>query len=190
MRSDLSKAIHDLSQIRIFDYFKNRSMPDFVEPLTIELINSFASLSQPERHEVLDAVSPELASVLGWYARKVAGRAVRERSGADLRNGLIAVALGVSKADFTDMLAPLALLYNSAVELKEDPKMLFEAGSRLSTKPVQELFEGFLNRPVNQKSIVAFGFSEGTGPHGFDYFPLLPEYGGPTPFDNAARVVK
>jgi hypothetical protein len=76
----------------------------------------------------------------------------------------------------------LALLHNSALRLQEDPNALFGAISRISTQPVSNLLETFLSRPPELKTIHAFGFSEGTGPDGFDYVPLLPEYGGPTPF--------
>jgi hypothetical protein len=183
MTRDWSGAIDQLNQVRIFDYFKKRSMPEFVEPLVTELVSSFDSSPEFRRRQLPFLVSPVLSSVLGWYARKLAGRAVRENSRADLRNGLIAMAISVSKGDFRDAMAPLALLHHSALYLKEDPRVLFEAVSKMSTQSAVEIFEAFLSRPLTQKSIDVFGFSEGAGPHGFDYVPLLPEYGGPTPFN-------
>ena len=178
---DWSNAIHQLSRVRIFDYFQERSMPEFVEPLVTEVVNSLSSIHESYRRQLLSAVSPELSSVLGWYARKLAGRAVRDHSREDLVHGLVALAISASKGDFRDAMAPLALLYNSALHLQEDTKSLFEAASSLSTPQVAELFNSFINRPLDQKSIGVFGFSEGIGPFGFDYLPLLPEYGGPTP---------
>lgn len=183
MTLDWSDTLDQLNKVRIFDYFKNRSMPEFVEPLVTELVSAFDSSPELRRRQLLSMVSLELSSVLGWYARKLAGRAVRENSRTDLRNGLIAMAISVSNGDFREAMAPLALLYHSALLLKEDPKVLFETVSKMSTQSAVEIFEGFLNRPLGQKSIDIFGFSEGVGPHGFDYAPLLPEYGGPTPFN-------
>jgi hypothetical protein len=183
MTLDLSSTIDQLNRVRIFDYFKKRSMPDYVEPLVTELVGSFASSPESLRRQLLAVISPEISSVLGWYARRLAGRAVRDRSRADMWNGLIAMAICASQGDFRDAMAPLALLHRSAVHLKEDPRALFETAARLSTQSAVELFGAFLNRTHAQQSIDVFGFSEGLGPDGFDYLPLLPEYGGPTPFD-------
>ncbi|MEA2679615.1 MAG: hypothetical protein QOK03_1337 [Candidatus Binataceae bacterium] len=179
---DCSNAIRQLSEVRIFDYFKKRSMPEFVEPLVTRLVDSFSACPEPPRLRLLSAVTPELSSILGWYARKSAGRAVRDRSREDLLRGLVALAISGGKGDFRDAMAPLALLYNSALRLQEDPTLLFDAASRISTPQVVQLFRSFVDRPAAQKSTSLFGFSEGTGPFGFDYVPLLPEYGGPTPF--------
>ncbi len=181
MICEWSNIVSQLNKVRTFDYFKKRSMPDFVEPLVTELVTSFVSSDESDRQKLLSIVSLELSDLLGWYARKLAGRAVREGSREDLWNGLIAMAISISKGDFRDAMAPLSLLYNSAVRLKEDPQTLFMAASKTSTHSVVEVFEGFLQRPLEQKSIGVFGFSEGTGPEGFDYLPLLPEFGGPTP---------
>jgi hypothetical protein len=79
-------------------------------------------------------------------------------------------------------MSPLALLYNSALKLQVDPKIVFDKAARVSTAQAVELFKSFTDRPADQKSISTFGFSEGIGPSGFDYVPLLPEDGGPTPF--------
>jgi hypothetical protein len=109
---------------------------------------------------------------------------VRESSRTDLWNGLVAklIAAGV---DFRDELPVMALLYNSAARLGENPGSLLE--EVVKTFPAAEsgrkLFEMFLKRPDELKSIHSFGYSEGQGPHGFDYIPLLPEYGGPTPLE-------
>jgi hypothetical protein len=181
MELDWSNAIQQLNQVQIYNYFKKRSMPEFVEPLVTKLIDSFVSNPALHRDQLLDYVSPQLSMLLGWYARKLAGRAVRDHSKGDLWRGLIALAISASKGDFRDVLAPLALLHNSVLLLDEDPKLLFEAASKTSTASVEQLFASFLDRSPAEKSIIAFGFSEGSGPAGFDYVPLLPEYGGPTP---------
>jgi hypothetical protein len=157
-------------------------MPDFVEPLVTELVITLVSAPESERPQLLSAITPELFGTLGWYARMLAGRSVRDRSREDLWNGLVAIAIGVVKGDFRDAMSTLSLLYNSALRLKEDPRVLFEAASKLTTPSVAKQLEDFLDRPPELKSPGVFGFSEGVGPHGFDYVPLLPEYGGPTPF--------
>jgi hypothetical protein len=157
-------------------------MPEFVEPLLNQLVTSY--FGDPEfRRKAPDTIAtPELAPLLGWYARKLAGKAVREHSRVDLRRGLIALAISAGSSDSRDILAPLGLLYNSTVRLHIDPFSLFQEILDLSGNRARRLFEGFLHRSPRDRSIGIFGFSEGEGPLGFDYIPLLPEYGGPTPF--------
>lgn len=181
MPLDPLEIVKQLSHFTIFDYFKSRSMPDFVEPLITELVASFSSYPEIQQRQLLSTVTPEMSSLLGWYARKLAGRAVRDCSHEDLRNGLLALLISAHGGDFRDAMAPLALLYNSALRLQEEPKALFETASTALSQPAKKLLDEFLKRPADLKSVQAFGFSEGMGPHGFDYVPLLPEYGGPTP---------
>jgi hypothetical protein len=179
---DWSRAVSRLSGVRIFDYFKKRCMPDFVEPLVTTLVDSLSSSPEREWRQFLSITRGELSPIFGWYARKLAGRAVRDRSRKDLLRGLVALAISASKGEFRDAMAPLSLLYNSAVKLQEDPKFIFDEASRKSTAQVAQLFRSFADRSAGQRSISMFGFSEGAGPAGFDYVPLLPEYGGPVPF--------
>jgi hypothetical protein len=179
---DWTAAVRQLSEVRMFDDFKNRSMPEFVEPLVTGLVDSFTSSPERRRRQFLAIVPPELSAILGWYAQKLAGRAVRDRSREDLGRGLIALAISASKGDSRDAMAPLALLYNSALKLQEDPTLLLDEASQKLTEQVVQLFRSFADRPPRQRSIRMFGFSEGAGPSGFDYVPLLPKYGGPVPF--------
>ena len=156
-------------------------MPEFVEASVLELVESFTSGAESQKAQILSVVSPQLSSLLGWYARKLAGRAVRDKSRKDLRDGLIALVIAANETDFRDIMAPLALLHNSALLLHEDPQVLFEEAANATTRTVRNFLEQFASKPAKLKSIQAYGFEEGTGPLGFDYVPLLPEYGGSTP---------
>jgi hypothetical protein len=167
--------------VRIFDYFKNRSMPEFAEPLVAGLVKLYSSGSDVLRTQLISAVSREPSPVYGWYARKAAGRAVRHTSQEDIFNGLISLALSAGGGDFRDCVAPLALLHNSALLLGSDPATIFGTICEILPSQTGGLFKSFQNRAPDQKSPKLFGFHEGTGPLGFDYVPLLPEYGGPTP---------
>jgi hypothetical protein len=42
------------------------------------------------------------------------------------------------------------------------------------------VFGEFVARPAEERALRAWGFSEGEGPLGFDYLPLLVEFGGPS----------
>jgi hypothetical protein len=182
MDLEMSPNLRRLSEVRIFDYFKKRSMPEFVQPLVTELVTAFGEASERQRSRLLSEVPAGISPLLGWYARTLAGLSVRNRDGSDLRRGWIAVAIAVGRDDCRDLLSPTTLLYNSALKLGADPETLVAEISTGCPKNVLTFFVSFMGRPPELKLIGVFGFSEGRGPHGFDYIPLLPEFGGPTPF--------
>ncbi|MBN2581518.1 MAG: hypothetical protein JXL80_00510 [Planctomycetes bacterium] len=182
MMPEWNKAIHQLNRVDTFDYFKKRSMPGYVEPLLSQLLVWFTSATESERLVFFDALTVRVCDLLGWYGRKLAGLAVREHSSEALRKGLIALAIAMHEGDFRDLIGVLSLLHNSARHLNEEPQLLFDWASETCGAPTVQLFREFLDRPPETRSIEAFGFSEGTGPRGFDYVPLRPEDGGPTPF--------
>jgi hypothetical protein len=181
MPTEWSSLVCQISGVKIYNYFKKRSMPEFVEPVVTQLVDLFEAAAESERRQWPSAIPREAIHVFGWYARKLAGRAVREQQVMDVRRGLLALAIYASASDWRDAMSPLALLYNSALRLNEDPRALFESACDKCSQSVRDLFQGFLNRPPELKSIKTFGFAEGTGPYGFDYLPLLPEFGGPNP---------
>ena len=111
---DISGVMNDLGQVRLFDYFKKRSMPEFVEPLIEELIASVSSMSALQRDQLRTVVNDRAAGILGWYARKVAGRAVRNSSPEDIWKAVLALAIAACKSDWRDTLAPVALVYDQS----------------------------------------------------------------------------
>jgi hypothetical protein len=155
-------------------------MPHFVEPLVKELVTGYVAGTWADRQALLPLLSPGVCVALGWYARMLAGRSVRERSPQDLRDALVGLAIASYKEDYRDLLGVLALLYNSAVRLGEDATSLFTSIMSVCDSSAASFLATFLKRTEDRKAISVFGFSEGVGPHGFDYVPLMPEHGGPT----------
>lgn len=182
MSPDVADKFEKLDQIGLFDYFKKRSMPEFAEPYITEIVEIYVSAPNTDRERLLKMISGKnkAGMVFGWYARKLAARAVRYESQRDLRNGLIAIVIACEVTGSRDLLSPLCLLYDAALRLQVDPQVLFGTTCE-GSPPVERWLAEFLARTPEQRSIKAFGFSEGVGPHGFDYLPLLAEYGGPTP---------
>lgn len=99
----------------------------------------------------------------------------------------MAIALEAGTSDYRENLAVVALLHNSARKLSDAPEMLFKTAAQLTGPRGAELLLGFLQRAPEARSIETFGFREGEGPMGFDYIPLLPEYGGPSPLKSDPR---
>jgi hypothetical protein len=184
MELDWKDSILKLSEVRACDYFKRRAMPAFVEPLVTEIVTSLVCSDEARREELLSLVSRSVCPAFGWYARKLAGRAVRERSRSDLWNGVVALGMCARVDDMRDLMAPLALVHNSAIRLGEDARALFGSASRMCGQSIETLFMEFLDGPSCARAIGTYGFSEGAGPCGFDYIPLLPEYGGLTPLSD------
>ena len=176
-------TLNKIAGVHAFDYFKNRAMPAFLEPTLTTLITDVISMPDIERAALLARWHTDCSGPLGWYARKLAGRSVRNGSVQELERACVAIALASRTGDFRDELGVAALLYESAKRLAESPDALFERVSRLMDARGASLLRGFLRRAPHLRSIESFGFSAGRGPEGFDYLPLLAEYGGPTPLD-------
>jgi hypothetical protein len=177
---DWQDAMLQLGAVRAFDYFKARAMPQFVEPLLEDLLDSFCAGSRDQQRHLLQMFLEHRSPCFGWYARKMAGQAVRNASETDLWRGLVANAIG-SVWDYRDALSALALLYNSALRLGKNPKVLLHEVAELSKRPSSDAIRAFADGPPDLREIGKYQFSEGVGPLGFDYIPLLPEFGGPTP---------
>ena len=157
-------------------------MPPFVEPLITDLVEAFAKISDLERAEVLASWKREAEPCIGWYARKLAGRAVRDHSEKDLRNAMVAIAISSCFEDPRELAGCFWLSFRSARHLALDGHKVFRDAAALVPGAGSEALLGFLKREPSLQDIATFGYSEGTGPFGFDYLPLLAEFGGPTPF--------
>jgi hypothetical protein len=174
-----AKPLAEFEKVDIFDYYKKREMPVFVEPLLERLVAGFPALPEPLREEITSSLGVTTFGLLGWYARRLAGRAVREASKSDLLKAIIAEVIG-RKWDPRDSMSGLALIVNSARKLGVSPGALADCLGSIAGA-AHSVLDPFLARPTELQSIRVFGFSEGVGPLGFDYVPLLPEYGGPSP---------
>jgi hypothetical protein len=156
MISDWAGEFSRLKQLTIFDYYK-KGMPEFVEPLITELVSSFGTYSELEQRKIVTAaVRPEISGKFGWYARKMAGRAVRESSRTDLWNGLVAKLISAG-FDFRDELPVMALLYNSAARLGGESKILARGSSEnlsrrgIGTQALRYVLEKTRRTEINSK---------------------------------------
>jgi hypothetical protein len=181
-RFDPHATLRQLEQVDIFRYFKNRGMPPGIETLISQLLAWLRIVSGTERISVLQAATPKSVMPLGWYARKAAGLSVRMNSVAILHDGVLALLLSTIGSSQCDSLPPLSLLYRSAVLLGVDARAVFAEQMQFCDNIGSDVVRTFLSRPDIATAFETFKFSEGEGPEGFDYLPLLPEFGGPTPF--------
>ncbi|MEO8800978.1 MAG: hypothetical protein ABI551_24005 [Polyangiaceae bacterium] len=165
-----------------YQYFASRSMPAFVEPVAVSLVTAFKGATSVERAALLAVWPDRSCAALGWLARMLAGRAVRRNAHEDLENALVALVLDSEGADRRDQMAPMALAYDAAIRLGLDPLALLSHAASVAGDRGRGLVEAFVALPAPLRTIETFGFSPGEGPNGFDYLPLLAEYGGPVPF--------
>lgn len=182
---DVGSVSKRLCSLTTYNYFRSKGMPAFAEPLITEFVESFARWSDVDRQKAITVWRKEngdqASDTLGWYARKMAGRAVREGSQQMFKNGLVAIGIAASAGDLRDNFAVLSLLSRTASKLglhcTDSP-----CAKALSGTPEIEAILTFMARAPADRAIERFGFSEGQGPFGFDYLPLLVEDGGPSPF--------
>ena len=105
--------VRRLAKIDIFTYFKTGAMPSFVEPAIITLIAQFQSAQEVERRNILTRWPPGASPPLGWFARKMAGQAVRMQSEEDVYRGMVALALSSQSSDWRNDLSPMSLLFDA-----------------------------------------------------------------------------
>jgi hypothetical protein len=178
---DFLGAVARLNEVSIYDYFKNRAMPEDVAPLIEKTLQGLRVSSRKAKGTLFDELRDGGAWAFAWFARVAAGRAVRESSSVVLLDGLISIGASATRLDPRDLEPTLALLVNSAERLEADVRADCAEASRIIDGRSDSFLSGFLGRPRRHRSIKLFGFSEGIAPHGFDYFPLPPDYGGPSP---------
>jgi hypothetical protein len=173
--------VAELNDVSAHDYFKGRGMPSFIEPLISRLVEALVASPSGLSQEQWAQVSRTAGDKFGWYARKLSGRAVRERSRIDLRNGLLAAGIAAHGGDVRDVVPLVALLFNSAERLGEDLNELVRGAAAKSPTEGAAMLREFLKRPRESRGVAVFGFREGVGPAGFEYLPLMIEDGGPSP---------
>ena len=94
---------------------------------------------------------------------------------------MLAVGIASCFEDPRELASGIVLLFRSARHMSLDLNQLMRDTAALFPSPSADVLLGLLERSSTLQDIEAFGFVEGAGPYGFDYLPLLAEFGGPTP---------
>lgn len=145
-------------------------------PLPSERDTEFAKLVEqlagpPGTSQALSQLSIDQGRVLNAFAERMASLAVRQHSELDLRHGLLAWAIAVSRSsiDVRDALLVLPLLWRSAQIIGLNPKREFIAiGQVVGGSGGKQLME-FPNRSEQDQRIEVMGYVEGTDGEGFRY---------------------
>jgi len=107
------------------------------------------------------------AMVLRAFAERMASAAVRNRSPEQLRIGLIALLLGIGRADLREGLAVLPLFHNGLLKLHIDPPAFADSVRQTVGDRLADPFVQFMNRA--DKTLEAMGYQEGVDTDGFRY---------------------
>jgi hypothetical protein len=135
-----------------------------------EFLDAVIAASPEERADLIASLDALHAPVLRAFAERMASFAVRQRSSEPLRRGLLALALGGAADDEREMIMVLPLIYRSAQLIDADPDSLFgETSQALGGGTASELIRDFPARSVEDRSLTAFGFTEGRDADGFRY---------------------
>src|SRR6516225_6163567 len=92
------------------------------------------------------------------FARRSAVFALRDNQSSHIIDGLTAIAvIELKRADFRDALVPLALLYNAAIRIGDNPDTLIRSAVALAESNMSALMEEFINRSPNDKDLRQWG---------------------------------
>lgn len=140
-------------------------------PCDGDLSSTLAALQTPvDFAEAMPEVDRETAGILLSYAARMASYAVRERSDAWIKYGLIAAQLALAGSDDRDVTVVLSLLFRAGELIDVNVIELFLNVARLAPTrggTVQE----FAEREPPFRSIEAMGFREGNDDFGFRFMP-------------------
>ena len=90
---------------------------------------------------------------------------VKKRDRHHLFDGLLAIAMEGFEFDARDSLLVLALLYNSALEIGENPREMFDGAAKLASSEVAEALREFTRgRAPEDRTLKAMGYRLRTNP--------------------------
>ena len=160
-----------LSAIRQHDPsdYEGRPLPCPLDGAVNALLWAFIGASSSERDRLGLEVDPALSRVLLAFAERMASMAVRLTSAANVFIGLVALAAEGRKTDPQANLAALSVLHDAALRIGVDPREAFDEALPFTTKVSAGAFDGFLQRPAEDKSLEAGGYRAGADKDGFRY---------------------
>jgi len=123
-----------------------------------EICRRFAGSDATTRAITRTSLSVEDFYTLFTFARRSAVFALRDNQSSHIIDGLTAIAVIEPKSvDFRDALVPLALLYNAAIRIGDNPDTLVRTAVALAESNMSALMEGFINRSPNDKDLSQWG---------------------------------
>jgi hypothetical protein len=119
----------------------------------------FAGSDATTRAITRTSVSMDDFYTLFTFARRSAVVALRDNQSSHIIDGLTAIAvIEPKRVDFRDALVPLALLYNTAIRIGDNPDTLVRTAVAFAESNMSALMEGFINRSPNDKDLRQWGF--------------------------------
>jgi hypothetical protein len=151
--SDL-RALRD----KQFNGYLKRRIPHALDDVVDSAVAAYRSASGAVRKAMLGALDPGVAAVLSVYGERMAAVAVRSRSAAPLRRGLVAMGMAEGAlADSRENLIVLAAVNHSADTIgTELSRLLDELAPDLPERALVS-FRAFTGRNERDKSLEAMG---------------------------------
>jgi len=123
-----------------------------------EICHRFARSDATTRAITRTSVSMDDFYTLFTFAGRSAVFALRDNQSSHIIDGLTAIAVNEPKrVDLRDALVPLALLYNAAIRIGDNPDILVRSAVALAESNMSVLMEGFINRSPNDKDLRKWG---------------------------------
>ena len=119
-----------------------------------EICRRFAGSDATTRAIARTSVSMEDFYTLFTFAQRSAVFALRDNQSSHIIDGLTAIAvIELKRVDFRDALVALALLYNAAIRIGDNPDTLVRTAVALAESNMSALMEEFINRSPNDKDL-------------------------------------
>jgi hypothetical protein len=157
-------TITQLRDKKFVGYLKRR-LPHELDTVVDSVVDGYRHGNAQTRAATRDALNPGIATVLSAYGQRVAARAVRRRSAADLSRALVGLGLAHGALeDWRDNLYGLTAVGHSAQLLGEDLEALVDGvAAELPTPAVAALRDFFRQDPSN-RSLSSMGLAaQGAG---------------------------
>jgi hypothetical protein len=124
-----------------------------------EICRRFAGSDAVTRATMRTSISMEDFYTLFEFAHRSAVFAMRDNQSSHIIDGLTAIAIiELKRVDFRDALVRLALLYNAAIKIGDNPNTLVRRAIALAEPDTCALMEGFINRSPNDKDLSKWGY--------------------------------
>ena len=123
-----------------------------------EICRRFAGSDATTRAITRTSVSMEDFYTLFTFAQRSAVFALRDNQSSHIIDGLTAIAvIELKRVDFRDALVALALLYNAAIRIGDNPDTLVRTAVALAESNMSAVMEEFINRSPNDKDLRQWG---------------------------------
>lgn len=144
-------------------------IPSDLDRRVSALVEVWATLPEQSRRDIAYLFDETHSFTFITAAERLASLAVRTTSIQPIVAGLTALVLEGGKFDSREDIPVMGLLYDAAVKVGEDPKVLFATAADLLDNEISRVLGAFPDRPERLRCLEGMGYIEASDDDGFLY---------------------